>query len=115
MSCGAPGAERIIHVHEELYLRGSDRHVETLPDITKLTPEVRSLRHPHVGGNGMSPPGSGVLARDRANAPRLCFPLSRCRLTQAAYRQAHEVICRAFVSNAGHMRGAFAFRWRDAA
>jgi hypothetical protein len=36
------------------------------------------LIHPHVGGNGRGPPGSGVLARDRANAPRLCLSLRAC-------------------------------------
>ena len=43
MPCGTPGAERIIHVHEELFLRGFDRHGETLPDIAHLMPEVRRL------------------------------------------------------------------------
>jgi hypothetical protein len=34
-----------------------------------------SLRHPYVGGNGMSLTRLGICAGDRANAPRLCLPL----------------------------------------
>jgi hypothetical protein len=54
------------------------------------------LPHPDIRENGMSPPGSGVLARDRAKhltfAPRFTLALRSpkgevgCRLTQAAYR-----------------------------
>jgi hypothetical protein len=43
MPCGVPGAERVIQVHEELFLRAYDRHVEVVPDIAKLMPEVRKL------------------------------------------------------------------------
>lgn len=43
MPCGAPGAERVINVHEELFLRAYDRHVEVVPDIARLMPEIRTL------------------------------------------------------------------------
>jgi alpha-L-fucosidase 2 len=43
MACGAPGAERIIHVHEELFIRGWDRRKDVVPDVAHLMPEVRRL------------------------------------------------------------------------
>jgi alpha-L-fucosidase 2 len=43
MVCGAPGAERIINVHEELFIRGWDRRKDVVPDIAHLMPEVRRL------------------------------------------------------------------------
>ncbi len=41
MASGEPGVERIICVHEELFLRGWDRRKDVVPDIAKLLPEVR--------------------------------------------------------------------------
>ncbi|HEX7261392.1 MAG TPA: glycoside hydrolase N-terminal domain-containing protein, partial [Luteolibacter sp.] len=43
MPCGAPGSERIICVHEELFLRSYDRKTVAVADIAKLMPEVRRL------------------------------------------------------------------------
>jgi alpha-L-fucosidase 2 len=43
MACGAPGAERIINVHEELFIRGWDRRKDVVPDVAHLMPEVRRL------------------------------------------------------------------------
>jgi hypothetical protein len=79
---------------------GMQRLKDVRSDAFCFPREVPSLRHPDIRGNGMSPPWSGVLARDRAKHLTFAFR-SACRLTQAAYRQAHEKTCRAFVSNAG--------------
>lgn len=43
MACGEPGAERLICVHEELFIRGWDRRKDVVPDIADLMPEVRRL------------------------------------------------------------------------
>ncbi|HEX7261431.1 MAG TPA: glycoside hydrolase N-terminal domain-containing protein [Luteolibacter sp.] len=40
---GMPGSERVICVHEELFIRGCDRKTVAVPDIAELMPEVRKL------------------------------------------------------------------------
>lgn len=40
---GQPGSERIICVHEELFIRGWDRHKVAVPSTASLLPEVRRL------------------------------------------------------------------------
>jgi hypothetical protein len=59
---------------------------QEMPDTVYLAPDSTD-RYPFSGQD---------RAKHRTFAPR-----SACRLTQAAYRQAHEKNCRAFVSNAG--------------
>jgi hypothetical protein len=90
---------------------GMQRLKDVRSDAFCFPREVPSLRHPDIRGNGMSPPWSGVLARDRAKHLTFAFRSALalrspkgevgCRLTQAAYRQAHEKNGRAVVSNAG--------------
>ena len=43
MVMGQPGSERIICVHEELFIRGWDRHKVAVPSTASLLPEVRRL------------------------------------------------------------------------
>ena len=43
MVMGQPGNERIICVHEELFIRAWDREKVAVADIAKLLPEVRRL------------------------------------------------------------------------
>ena len=43
MVLGQPGDERIICVHEELFIRGWDHNKETVPVTADLLPEVRRL------------------------------------------------------------------------
>jgi hypothetical protein len=43
MVMGAPGNERIICVHEELFIRGWDREKKAVADIAHLLPEVRRV------------------------------------------------------------------------
>lgn len=43
MVWGKPGDERITCVHEELFIRGWDRHLKAVPTTSSLLPEVRRL------------------------------------------------------------------------
>lgn len=43
MVWGKPADERITCVHEELFIRGWDRHLKTVPSTASLLPEVRRL------------------------------------------------------------------------
>ncbi|MCQ5039418.1 glycoside hydrolase family 95 protein, partial [Bacteroides fragilis] len=43
MVMGQPGSERIICVHEDLFIRGWDRHKVAVPSTASLVPEVRRL------------------------------------------------------------------------
>lgn len=56
---GQPGEERITCVHEELFIRGWDRHKVTVPVTSQLMPEVRRLMK-----EGRSYDASSLLTRE---------------------------------------------------
>ena len=59
MVFGRPGDERITCVHEELFIRGWDRRMQTVPNTAALMPEVRRLMK-----EGKSDAASALLANE---------------------------------------------------